>query len=68
MEQAKREVDTIFGGSNGWGNKSATPSAPRTMGINFSAGVTMTQQETTFLAEGHETITVTVQNLHRAMM
>ena len=53
MDQATGEVNTIFGVGNGWVNDSAPPSAPHTLGIPGGARVTMIQQATIFLAEGH---------------
>ena len=68
MEQATGEVDTIFGVGNGWVNDSAPLSDPHTLRIPGGAAVTITQQETTFLADGHALMERTAQNLHRALM
>ena len=67
--QATGEVDTIFGGGNGWGNKSAPLSDPRTLGIPGGATVIITQQATT-LPVGVNTPMerTTAHNLHRALM
>ena len=56
VEQAMGKVDTIFRGGNGWGNKSAPPSAPRMMGIPGGAVGVMTQQLTTLTARGNTTM------------
>ena len=63
------EVKTIFGGGNGWGNKSAPPSAPRTLGIPRGTSGMITQQATMFIMGGNATMAgTTAQNLHRTMM
>ena len=53
VEEATGEVNAIFGGSSVLGNDSAPPLAPHRLGIPGGAGVTMTQQANTFLAEVH---------------
>ena len=69
MEPATREVETIFGGGNGWGNNSAPPSAPLMLGITGGAAVMMPQHATTFTSGGNAHMAgKTAQNLHRAMM
>ena len=68
VDHTTGELDIIFGGSNGWGNDSAPPSAPHILGIPGGAGVTMKQQNTEFLMEGYAPATGTAQNLHREIM
>ena len=68
VDQTTGEVDTIFGGGNGWGKDSALPLAPHMLGIHGGSGVSMIQQATTFPAEGHAPMSETEKNLHRSMM
>ena len=69
MEQATGEVEKIFWGGNVWGNNSAPPLAPCTLGIPRGAAVIITQQVTTLPAGGNAPMTgKTAHNLHGALM
>ena len=69
VEQATGEVKTIFGGGNGWGNKSAPPSSPRMLGIPRGGFVMIEKQAAMFPVGRNSPIAgTTAQNLHRAMM
>ena len=68
VQQATGEVETIFGGGNGWGNGSAPPLAPHTLGIPKGAAVMIKQQATKLPEGGNEpTVETTAHNLHRAL-
>ena len=69
VEQATGEVKTIFGGGNGWGNKSAPPLALCTLGIPRGAVMMITQQATTLPARGNAPMAgTTAYNIHRVLM
>ena len=69
VEQATGEVETIFEGGNSWGNKSAPPLDPQTLGIPGGAALMITQQARTLPEGGNAPMAETTsQNLHRALM
>ena len=69
MEQATGEVEKIFWGGNGWGNNSAPPLAPCTLGIPRGAARRLTKQTNTFTAEVNAPRAgTTAQDLHRVLM
>ena len=53
VDQARGELNTIFGGGNSWGNDSVPPLSPCKMGIPRGADIKIMQQATTFLEGGN---------------
>ena len=68
-DKATGEVDTIFGGGNGWGNESVPTSVPRTLVIPGGAVVMITKHAETLPAGENAPMSgTTSQNIHRALM
>ena len=69
VDQATREINAMFGGGNSWGNDSALPSSPPTLGIYGGAALSTMQHAKEFAVGGNEpNARTTAASLHWTLM